>query len=910
MMESEKFSFGRGSRQKYERRSLQRRYATPFTLLVLGMVAFLLLWEADEQQKVFEDSQRQLAKAAIENTATQLQSHIARHRTQLRLFARTHSDPLRRLAQNPGDDEAYDQVKENLSAYFKSHFAFTLADFDGQPVLEDFDGLIGEVCRIDLQNFAKSASAPLLIIHPNPQEHHFDIMAHWPAPKDSEGILFISFSTRLISQVLDQAQPPGQQFLLTQRHPIPMEITKALSRVMQSNEDPKTVRAQDEILYSRPLHGTQWKLVALPEAGLFSSHWNGILLRHGLIFLIVAAMMLVMLWRVRREEHMRTAISRALQQAQAKLENHVAHRTRELQASHEELHEEKERVQLTLASIGDAVITTDIGGNINYLNPIAEALSGCSSQQVQGKPLTEALTLRREDSEEPIRNPATEGISSGEIVNADTPVLLVRADQSEYTVHYTASPIRNARGHIIGAIIILRDISQERRIAKKLTYQATHDPLTGLSNRQHFQARLETLLDNARSHDQQHALCYLDLDKFKVVNDSCGHMAGDELLRQLAMLLKERLRTSDTLARLGGDEFGVLLEHCDLQVTERVANQLRETVNQFRFSWEDKVFAVGVSIGAVSIHRFSEGAANLMVQADTACYIAKERGRNQIYITRGKNEALERRQNEAPWVNRIHQALEDDRLVLYTQSISPLAVAEPKIREHFEVLVRIRETDDTLVPPGSFIPEAERFNLSHRIDRWVIDNTLRCLSNLYNNAMQQNAFLCHINLCGSTLNHDDLLDYVQNRLQAHQIPAEMICFEIAETAAITHLVNATHFIKELKAHGCSFALDDFGGGVASFGYLKNLPVDYVKIDGGLIERITESQVDMALVKSINEVAHALDVKTVAKQVERDEQRKLLRKAGIDYLQGNLITPPSPLPDHSRPLSNIVEFPKR
>ncbi|MCA1925599.1 MAG: EAL domain-containing protein [Thiobacillus sp.] len=423
----------------------------------------------------------------------------------------------------------------------------------------------------------------------------------------------------------------------------------------------------------------------------------------------------------------------------------------------------------------------------------------------------------------------------------------------------------------------------------RLVYQASHDALTGLINRREFEQRLERLLQSAVQMGREHALCYMDLDQFKVINDSCGHAAGDELLRQLALLLKSNLRERDTLARLGGDEFALLLENCSLDDAVQVADLFRAEVQRFRFKWGDRIFAIGISVGMVAITRDSGTAANLLSAADAACYVAKDRGRNQIHVYESCDLDLVRHRGEMQWVARIQRAIEEGRLRLAWQEIRRTDGASGRSR-HIELLLRMVGEDGKLILPMAFIPAAERYFVMLSLDTWVIAETLRvCRDQLA--AKDARPCLFGVNLSGASLKDPAFRDMLLTRLQAEPAVGPHLCFEITETAAIGNLTVVNGFIEALRGFGCRFALDDFGSGLSSFNYLKNLSVDYLKIDGAFVRDIVTHPVDRAMVEAVHRIGHLLGLKTVAEYVECDATLALLREMGVDYVQGNGVHAP-------------------
>jgi len=523
---------------------------------------------------------------------------------------------------------------------------------------------------------------------------------------------------------------------------------------------------------------------------------------------------------------------------------------------------------------------------IVYCNPAFERMTGYTRDEVLGR---NPRFLQGGDNEQDELGKVRAAMGAG----GDYRGVLknYRKDGSLFWNQLRMSPVFDDSGQLTHYVGVQTDITESYNLTQQLSYQATHDSLTGLVNRAEFERYLQRALRRSHTDGSEHALCYLDLDQFKIINDTSGHIAGDELLRQLAEVLKAKVRKSDLLARLGGDEFAVLVEHCTLADAERVAEVLRKAISEYRFQWDGKSFAVGVSAGLVPITSMTVSMTEVLKAADAACYAAKDAGRNRIHIYREGDAELSRRYGEMRWVSRINDALEKENFALRFQPIVPVSAASVGYW-HYELLLSMRDRDGAMVAPGAFLPAAERYGLSGKIDRWVVANAFSWLSSHPDELAQTE--LCSINLSGPSISDKNFLGFVVDQLKAKGIPAEKVCFEITETAAITNLSSASRIISTLKELGCSFALDDFGSGVSSFAYLKNLAVDLIKIDGVFVKGICEDPVNRALVKSINDMGHAMGKRTIAEAVESQEIFEELRRIGVDYAQGYGITVPRPL----------------
>ncbi len=449
------------------------------------------------------------------------------------------------------------------------------------------------------------------------------------------------------------------------------------------------------------------------------------------------------------------------------------------------------------------------------------------------------------------------------------------------------------KGMTVGRVWSFRDITESHKLTKQLSYEASHDALTGLLNRREFEKCLTQLIKNDRDQKSEHALCYLDLDQFKLVNDTCGHVAGDVLLKHIVMMLNSTARQTDTIARIGGDEFIILMEHCTLDQAKRVANELCEKIGNYRFSWENNHFKIGVSIGLVPISGETINIHDLLIQADTACYTAKDRGGNRIHIHHDDDYLLAQHRVEMQWISKIEDALFENRFQLWVQRV--VAIGDSTITAgHHEVLIRMISPDNELIPPGAFLPAAERYKITPRIDRWVVSNTIKWLNDNPDTVDEFSRFF--INLSGHSLADEKFLTFIVDELKKSSIPPNKLCFEVTETAAITHLDKVIDFISKMNTFGCHFALDDFGSGLSSFAYLKNLPVDYLKIDGQFVKNITQDPIDFAMVKSINEIGQVMGKLTIAEFVENNEILEKLKSIGVNYAQGYGIEKPLPIDD--------------
>lgn len=554
-----------------------------------------------------------------------------------------------------------------------------------------------------------------------------------------------------------------------------------------------------------------------------------------------------------------------------------------------DLFQQKELAQFTLRSIGDAVVSTDEKGNVQYLNPIAEKMIGWTTQEILGKPLRNYFHIMNGLTRAPEPNPVDLCLQDMRVVGLNDNTILIHRDGKEYAIEDSAAPIRNHDGVAVGAVMVFYESSMVHSEDHMLSYHASHDSLTRLINRREFERRLTELLAHSKNSGEQHALCYLDLDQFKIVNDTCGHVAGDKLLRQVTYLFEGKVRDADVLARLGGDEFGLLLENCTLKKAIHIAEGLRKVVKEYRFIWEEKTFEVSVSIGVVPITLDSASPVEILSDADAACFAAKDKGRNCIQVYEPGNIELASRHGEMQWVSRITEALEEDRFILYSQSIMPLNEGHP---EHIELLVRILGRDGQVIAPMAFIPAAERYNLMQDIDRWVICSSFLEIDRLSRGGHADN-MVFNINLSGVSLGQKNLPFFIWSELGKYNLSPGNICFEITETAAISNFDQAMELMKSLSEMGFLFALDDFGSGLSSFSYLKSMPVNFLKIDGQLIEGIESDPIAYGMVEAIHRVGQIMGIKTIAEYVSSETILEKLRLLGVDYAQGYAISRPRP-----------------
>lgn len=551
-----------------------------------------------------------------------------------------------------------------------------------------------------------------------------------------------------------------------------------------------------------------------------------------------------------------------------------------------ELFLEKEIAQITLRSVGDAIITTGKDGRVEYLNPVAEKITGYITENVKGKPITQVYKAYDEKNQRWLADCIIDFLIKGSYSMPSNDIILYNADDDIIDISQTIAPIQDENNRVLGTITTFQDISKEKVLAKHIEHQARHDPLTGLLNRREFETKVVQSL-TLYSEGTTHALCVMDLDRFKIVNDTLGHAAGDELLKQISQKIKGELRQTDLLARIGGDEFALFLSNINTHDAEVIAEKILDAIREYQFVWSNKAFRVGASIGLVDAPAQVSNYENLYHAADTACYMAKHSGRDRVHTVTYDDKNVSEKREQTQWVNRINDALNENRFTLYAQDICSLA-DKSTTPPHREVLIRMIDEYDELIPPMAFIPPAERYDLMPKIDDWVVRNVIEQLK------QDDSDTLYAINLSGQSLADEKFTAQILAHLSDKAIDPCRLCFEITETSAIANLNNATEFLKALQALGCQTALDDFGSGLSSFAYLRNLPINYLKIDGLFVKQIAEDETSRVMVEAIHSIGHTMGLKTIAEFVEDEATERLLKQMHIDFAQGYYYGVPQPL----------------
>jgi diguanylate cyclase (GGDEF)-like protein/PAS domain S-box-containing protein len=551
------------------------------------------------------------------------------------------------------------------------------------------------------------------------------------------------------------------------------------------------------------------------------------------------------------------------------------------------------RAMATLDAMGESVITIDAEGRIDYVNTSAETLLGQSFDQVIGKSFSDVASLVDESDRRSLGDPVRMALTAGGRVTMGRRAVLVPANgAAERSVELNVTPLTSDAKETVGLVLVLHDTSELRGLARQMTYQASHDALTGLVNRREFERRLQEAMDSAQTGDAAHALCYLDLDRFKVVNDTCGHTAGDNMLREVASIIKDAVRDSDTVGRIGGDEFALLLVGCPLEKARQIADDVVRSVNDYRFVWKDKIFNIGVSIGLVEIGRGGGAIGDLMNSADSACYVAKKQGGVHVHVYSAREEANARHSGEIHWLQRLQSALRDNKFELYYQPIVHARVGGLR-GPALEVFVRLEgENGQPGAPPAEFIRAAERYRLMPHVDRWVVQAVLSAIGRGGMKLPEGRSVA--INIAGQTLGDSEFLEFVVDCFDHTGASPSDVCFEVTESSVVANLDHARRFIAVLHGMGCEFALDDFGSGLSSFTTLKTLPIDYLKIDGSFIRNLAVDTVNQAMVAAMIELSRSLNFRVVAEQVEDQLSLDAVKNMGIDFVQGFIIARPLPL----------------
>jgi diguanylate cyclase (GGDEF)-like protein/PAS domain S-box-containing protein len=860
--------------------------------IILLLVALLLALQTTQRIDSHREYHLRLAANTVDMLSSEITEKILEKRRLLTLFTELEADLLVQLADSPRSPTLVRELESRIHGYFPNALSFTIASTIGDLQLNEESDLIDQRCRHDIFDFAAGLE-PLPQIHSNPWAYHYDLMVRMRQPE--RHVLFVNFSTTELVELLRSSHRPGHQLLLLNAEtPELIEITEQGDR--QSLPDPSASTldraSRSRILAAKSIPNARWRLVDLAAPELFTGHERESITQSLFIFALFLVSSGLMGWLIRRSQRQKWLAENALRTAKVRLEIEVEERL-------EELKQREALAETTLSSLSEGVITVNLSGKVTALNRRARELTGQESDSCLQQPLSQLLRLETMEPRAPVSLAPHRSLDSAEIEHLNREPLRLRVhDGSQRVVQLSVSQITDHQGGTEGNVLVMRDITESYLLNHRISWQATHDALTGLINRLEFETRLLDALERTRTDLASHVLMYLDLDQFKVVNDTCGHIAGDELLKQIASLLNDTARRDDTVARLGGDEFAILLEYCPVERALQLAEEVRHAIRDFRFTWENKPFTLGVSIGVVAFDAGFRAPSHILSAADSACYAAKDQGRNRVHLYAEDDQTIEQRFGEMQWVSRIRQALDEGQFTLYGQRIIAL---NPELVEddHIEILLRLTTPEGELIMPGAFIPAAERYGLMIDLDRLVIERTLRWLGESHYTG------LVSINLSAQSMTDPSFLDEVFDMLCHTLTHPGQLLFEVTETAAITHLHKAQDFIERIRQLGCRFALDDFGSGMSSFGYLKHLPVDHLKIDGGFIQDLVDDPVNYAMVKAIREVAHTMRVKTVAEYVENDQTLKLLKQIGIDYGQGHGIERPKPLESFLPPVMCLL-----
>jgi diguanylate cyclase (GGDEF)-like protein/PAS domain S-box-containing protein len=862
------------------------------TLGVLGVISVLtVIWSVLRYQE-FVAGQERLLRATVHGTSEQVALLLDEQRRAVDVFIREHGATIATLAADPGGVEAHEAVAEHVRLHFPDHLAFSVADSQGHIDAFLPEGLMGKRCKLDLQAFSVDPARYRVYMHVEggPETRHYDLMGKWVDGMRS-GVFFVSFFPARLTQLLGDNHLPGYTLLLTRDQRVDLAERESHATAEASGDLPNGS-------FKATVRGSQWQLLGVPDEGLFANKAEDLARQAVMLILAFWVIGMALIASIRRVEHVRQRAERVLSEAYAGLEKQIAQRTSELRGGNERLQreiesrtavqrqlaEQKEFAETTLSAIGDAVITTDMHGRVTYLNPMAQRLTGWTLAKAVDKPLGEVLRLLDADTEAEMSIPL-DRILAGDDAMEPLRGLLLGSDGKRTPVADSCASMLRPGGVRRGAVLVFHDVTVEQRLMNNMRHQASHDPLTGLVNRREFEVRLEAAVKDAAHFGETQSLCFLDLDHFNLVNDTCGHTQGDRLLKQLTTILRHRVKSIDTLARVGGDEFALILKRCDVEQAREVAQRALEEISRFRFECQDRQFEVGASVGIAPIEAGLD-VSELLSRADLACRVAKEAGRGRIHIYRESDAELSHRRDAMRMAARLSAALERDSLTLYGQPVLPVQEGG---QGYVEVLVRMLDDDGTLVMPSTFIPAAERYGLATRLDRWVIRHAFET----YARAGAPEITLA-INLSGHSLGDAGLTRYVREQLERHGVPPGHITFEVTESQAVQDLDAALSFVHEMHRLGCRFALDDFGVGVSSFSYLRMLPVDGIKVDGGFVKRMMSDRADHAIVAAVAEIGRVMNISTVAEFVVDAAILDKVRELGIDYAQGYHLGEPVPL----------------
>ena len=839
------------------------RYSLPSVLALTILMAGLLIWQGWSEYTRLRERQSDDAAATVRNTADRIALHLQGLSRSLNLFAELEHDRINALASDPGRKDLHAAIWKQIRTHFPTAFAFTLTDHYGISLVSHPDNSAESPGHLELLQRVADQTLPI-DLHVDDNGYHFHVLANWQNGDDAiGGQIIVSYRCGILCQMLLQDKPKVKL--------LPNREQTALNALVSTPAVPERSAEISPVLAEARIPGSNWNVAKLTDAARLHTERNQLIIEKLIILGFLALSFLLL-------------VNRAVRSATAQGEN-----ARFLQG----LRENEKQLGAIVEAAGEGIILADAEGTIRLFNPAAEAMFGYTREEAVGSELSILLprSLHAESSQYLSRFPAN-GDSS--LKEATREVSGRRKNGDEFPIRISVSRYDlEGEVHYVG---LIQDISEQINARKRVDYLSTHDALTGLMNRREFERLLESLLSIPDTKDQRQVLCYIDVDQFKVINDTLGHIAGDDVLKQIGLLIKAQLRESGTIARLGGDEFAVLLPDCSIERAQELAHGLLQTISNFLFIWKDKSYEMGVSIGLAEINPHSDIGGNVLSAADVACLMAKEQGRNRIHVYHPGDVDLIRHHGDMLLVSGITQALNEERFHLYAQPIAPVNPAS-KEQKHYEVLVRMVDEKGDLVVPEHFIPAAERYILMPAVDRWVINHlfstqgeNLRSWSRLE----QGRGFLFAINLSGTSLSDEGFLSYIKRQFSKWEIPHDAICFEVTETAAIANLARARELISNLKELGCYFALDDFGAGLSSFSYLRDLPVDYLKIDGSFVRHMAEDPVDYAMVESINQIGHILGLKTIAEWAEDNATLNQLRALNVDFAQGYGVGEPEPM----------------